>query len=74
MTEATLILEAALKLDADERGRLVEELSASLNGLELSAEWEDEIRRRVDDVESGRVEPVSGAAVFARLERRFGGR
>lgn len=72
MREAALILEAALKLNAEDRGYLAEELSASLHGLELSGEWEDEIQRRVEDLESGRVESVPGSEVFARLERRFG--
>lgn len=74
MTAVAEILEAALKLEADERAQLLEELSASLHGIELSAEWEAEIRRRIDDVDSGRVQTVPGEAVLERLERRFSGR
>jgi putative addiction module component (TIGR02574 family) len=53
---------------------LVEAISASLDGFELSPDWEDEIQRRVDDVDSGRVKPVPGDAVFARLAQRFSAR
>ena len=74
MLEAKDILAAALKLDTRERAQLVDELSASLEGVELSNEWEDEIQRRIDDVDAGRVETVPGDAVFSRLEQRFSGR
>jgi len=71
MTAVAEILEAALKLEARERVQLLEELSASLHGIDLGDEWEAEIGRRVDDVDSGRVQPVPGEAVLERLERRF---
>lgn len=74
MTAVAEILEAALKLDESERAQLLEELSASLHGIDLGDEWEAEIRRRVDDVDSGRVQPVPGGVVLERLERRFSGR
>jgi putative addiction module component (TIGR02574 family) len=72
MLHAKDILEAALQLDPSERASLVEELSASLHGLELGAEWEAEIARRIQEVDAGRVETVPGEAVFTRLGRRFG--
>ena len=74
MTAVAEILEAALKLDESERAQLLEELSASLHGIDLSDEWEVEIRRRIDEVDSGQVQPVPGEAVLERLERRFSGR
>lgn len=74
MTAFAEILEAALKLDESERAQLLEELSASLHGIDLGDEWEAEIQRRVDDVESGRAQTVPGREVFERLERRFSGR
>lgn len=74
MTAVAEILEAALKLDESERAQLLEVLSASLHGIDLGDEWEGEIGRRVDDVDSGRVHPVPGEAVLERLERRFSGR
>ena len=74
MTVVAEILEAALKLEANERAQLLEELSASLYGIDLSEEWEAEIRRRIDEVDSGRVQGPPGEAVLERLERRFSGR
>lgn len=49
------ILEAALKLDPEQREELIEELSASLDASNLGEYWEAEIKRRIDDVDSGRV-------------------
>ncbi|MBN1607244.1 MAG: addiction module protein [Polyangiaceae bacterium] len=74
MRQAEEILEAALKLDPGDRAHLVAELSASLEGVQLGEAWDDEIQRRIDDIESGRVQPVPGEEVFVRLEQRFGGR
>ena len=74
MTAVAEILEAALKLDESERVRLLEQLSASVHGISLRDEWEAEIRRRVDEVDSGKVQAVPGDVILERLERRFGGR
>jgi hypothetical protein len=46
------------KLDEAERTRLVEALAASLYGRDLGHDWEEEIQRRIDDIDSGRVEPI----------------
>jgi putative addiction module component (TIGR02574 family) len=70
-TAAKEILEAALKLDPQQREELIEELSASLDATNLGEYWEAEIRRRIDDVDSGRVKTVPADEVFARLEQRF---
>ncbi len=68
------ILEAALKLDAEQREELIEELSASLDASNLGEYWEAEIKRRIDDVDSGRVKTVPADEVFARIEQRFRGK
>ena len=65
------ILEAAMKLDPREREELIEELSASLDVTDLGEYWETEIKRRIEDVDSGRVKPVPADEVFDRLEQRF---
>ena len=74
MLEAKDILAAALKLNTRDRANLVDELSASLEGIDLGNEWEDEIQRRIDDIDAGRVNTVPGDVVFSRLEQRFSGR
>lgn len=68
------ILEAALKLDSQQRAALVDELSTSLYPIDLGSEWESEIQARMAEVDSGSVKTVPGEAVFARLESRFGGK
>jgi putative addiction module component (TIGR02574 family) len=74
MVEPNEILHAALKLPPEDREELIEELSASLDASDLGEYWEAEIERRVSDVDAGRVQPVPAEDVFARLERRFGGK
>jgi putative addiction module component (TIGR02574 family) len=73
-TGTKAILEAAMKLDPEQREELIEELSASLDVSNLGDYWEAEIKRRIDDVDSGRVKTVPADEVFARLERRFSGK
>ena len=68
------ILEAAMKLDPREREELIEELSASLDVTDLGEYWETEIKRRIEDVDSGRVKPVPADDVFDRLEQRLRGK
>jgi putative addiction module component (TIGR02574 family) len=72
MLPAEEILEAALKLEPQERARLVAEISATLEGLDLGNEWEDEIAHRVEDLDTGRASAIPGEEVFAHLDRRFG--
>lgn len=42
-----------------------------MDGFDLGEEWEGEIRHRVDEIDSGRVQPVSGEGVFERLAQRL---
>jgi putative addiction module component (TIGR02574 family) len=65
------LLEAALKMQPDEREELIEELSASLDATDLGEYWEAEIQRRIDEVDAGRVKTIPAEEVFARLEQRF---
>ena len=73
MSETTDVLKAALKLPPADRVRLLDELSASLDGLDLGEEWEAEIQRRIDDVDAGRVKTIPGDKVIADLRHRLGG-
>jgi putative addiction module component (TIGR02574 family) len=74
MLPAEKIFEAAMELEPAERSRLVAELSATLQGLELGDEWEDEIAKRVEDLGAGRVIAIPGDQVFGPLEQRFRGK
>ena len=68
------LLEKALALSTQERGLLIDRLIASLDeepveeGVE--AAWDAEIKRRVDDIRSGRVKAIPCEQVLARLKAR----
>jgi putative addiction module component (TIGR02574 family) len=71
MAEPKRVLQAALELPPQERADLLEAIAASLDGFDLGPEWENEIRHRADDLDSGRVQPIPGEEVFSRLEQRL---
>ena len=58
------VLEKALALSTQERGLLIDHLIESLDegpaeeGVEEA--WDDEIKRRVDDIRSGKVKMIPG--------------
>jgi putative addiction module component (TIGR02574 family) len=68
------LLEKALALSTQERGALINRLIASLDdepaeeGVE--AAWDEEIKRRVEDIRSGRVKTIPGEQVLGRLKAR----
>ena len=47
--------------------RQIQELLELDSDIPLSPEWEAEIARRIDDIDSGRAEPRSSEEVFSRL-------
>jgi putative addiction module component (TIGR02574 family) len=73
-SQVSEILEKALTLSAQERGLLIDRLVESLDdgpaeeGVE--AAWGEEIKRRVDDVRSGRAETVPIERIKERLNTR----
>jgi len=69
MEELKEISRAALALDIDERTILANRLADSLHegGRELDEAWAQEIRRRLDDVRSGRVKTIDGPEGLARV-------
>jgi putative addiction module component (TIGR02574 family) len=74
----TTIRRAALALSAEERAALAAEMLASLDegGDELASDsewasaWGDELERRADEFDAGRVEAVSADEVFGDARRR----
>jgi putative addiction module component (TIGR02574 family) len=71
MTQPREILEAALKLDPTERAAIASEILDSLEHSaygQLSPAWEEEIQRRLRDVEAGRAELIPAERVFAEVE------
>jgi putative addiction module component (TIGR02574 family) len=73
MNTADLMNEAA-SLPLEERARLVDSLLQTLNPVDDSAAaaWLATARRRLDDLDSGRVKAVSGDEVFEKVRRRLG--
>jgi putative addiction module component (TIGR02574 family) len=73
--QASELLERALALSSQERGLLIDRLIESLDQAppDPAAEhlWSEEIKRRVDDVRSGRVEMIAGEEVRRRLGHRL---
>ncbi len=69
------VLEKALTLSPQERGLLIDRLVDSLDegpaeeGVEEA--WAEEIKRRVDDIRSGKVEMIPGEEVRRRLAARL---
>jgi putative addiction module component (TIGR02574 family) len=69
------LLQKALALSAQERGLLIDRLVESLDdepaeeGVEEA--WAEEIKRRVDDIRSGRVKTIPSEQVFRELEEEL---
>ena len=68
------ILERARMLSTEERGLLIDRLVESLDGpaeAGVEAAWDEEIKRRVDDIRSGRVKTIPGEQVLRELAEEF---
>ena len=72
------VLEKALALSTQERGLIIDRLIESLDdepadeGVE--AAWSVEIKRRVEEIQSGKVEMIPGEEVGRRLARLSNGK
>lgn len=66
----TELSQRAHELGPEDRVRLAEELLASLEGNnEADAAWDEELRKRIAEAESGAVSLVPADEVFARVRR-----
>lgn len=64
--------DAVLALPSEERAELIDAVLASLPiEPEIEAAWADEIERRIDDLESGRVRGIPAEQVFAEARARL---
>jgi len=71
----TELSQRARELAPEDRARLAEELLASLEGNvepEVDAAWDEEVRKRIAEVENGTVKLVPADEVFARVRRVCG--
>lgn len=69
----------ALKLPAPERDELVRALIASIDGVPedttevISRAWDEEIARRIADLESGKTAGIPAEKVFAKIRALIAG-
>jgi putative addiction module component (TIGR02574 family) len=69
------VLEKALTFSTQERGLLIDRLIESLDeapaeeGVEEA--WDEEIKRRVDEIRSGKVKMIPGEQVLRELAKEF---
>jgi putative addiction module component (TIGR02574 family) len=68
------IIQQAASLPVEERIIVVDSLLRTLNipETEIDKEWAEVAKRRLVELRSGRVNPVPGDQVFARIRERFG--
>lgn len=73
MPNTAEIIREAESLPVEDRALVVESLLRSLNppDPEIDKKWADVAKRRLDELRSGRVTPVPGEEVFARIRQRF---
>lgn len=67
------IMDVVDSLPIDMKLELIDHLLESISPpqSEIDEAWKDEVERRIDEVESGKVKPVPGEEVFARLRERY---
>jgi len=71
---AQRILEEARQLSPDERDWLAERLlikDENLSASEVESAWGDEIKRRLDEIDSGAVKMIPGEEVLERMDARL---
>ena len=68
------IIQEAATLPVEERAMVVDSLLRTLNppDAEIDRSWIRIAQRRLADLRSGRVQPVPGDQVFAKVKERFG--
>ena len=70
----------ALRLSSQERGELVHRLMASLEGEpegtaeEIAKTWEEEVLRRISEIDEGRARLVPAEEVFTEIDALIAGR
>ena len=67
------IIEEAESLPVEERVMVIDSLLRTINApiTEVEVEWLKVAERRLSELRSGRVQPVPGHEVFARIRARF---
>ena len=73
MPSTAEIIYEAESLPVEERTVVVDSLLRTLNppDSEIDSKWAAVAKRRLEELRSGRVKPVPGEEVFARIQKRF---
>ena len=73
MPSTAEIIHEVESLPVEERTVVVDSLLRTLNppDPEIDSKWAAVAKRRLDELRSGRVKPVPGEEVFARIQKRF---
>ncbi len=73
--EISQVLEKALALSTRDRGLLIDRLIASLDDgpaeEDVEEAWAAEIKKRVDDIQSGKAKMIPAAEVRTKLAKDF---
>jgi putative addiction module component (TIGR02574 family) len=64
--EAARLLAEALHLSEEDRGELADRLLDSIEPV-LDPSWDEEIRRRIEEVDSGKEKPIPWAEARRRI-------
>ena len=67
------LIEEALCLPVEERALIADSLLRSLNvpNAGIDAKWTEVAKRRLEELRSGKVKPISGEVVFIQASKRF---
>lgn len=73
MPSTAEIIREAESLPVEERTVIVDSLLRSLNppDPEIDRKWAAVAKRRLEELRSGRVKPIPGEEVFAKIRQRF---
>lgn len=73
MSKTQDLIDEAISLPIEERALLVNSLLCSMNPVneENDKKWAEEAKKRLKDLRTGRVTPVSGEEVFNKIWKRF---
>ena len=65
------LTERAKSLPAEQRARLAEQILATLDPQDedVDAAWDEEIRKRIEEIETGRVKTVPSEEAFAQVRQ-----
>ncbi len=73
MLQTKELLSEVMSLPVDIRVKFIEKLFLSLNPVnkEIDKLWATEAEKRVDEIEKGKVETISGEKVFNKIHDRL---